>query len=156
MNSSRHWLSKMLLSTAAVLTVGSAQLTFAAPAIPNPCNLITVAEMEQIVGPLKGAAKPGDVASGDVSCEFAPVKGPRWVSLRLHDGDLVSWKRRNGGRNPLSLPELGKDAFANPDFEGSADLYAKKGDFILRVSMPKAADAVDMTKAIAKKALARL
>ena len=37
----------------------------------------------------------------------------------------------------MSLPEFGQDAFVNPDFEGSADLYAKKGPLILRVSMPR-------------------
>ena len=29
----------------------------AAPALPNPCKLITVAEIEQIAGPLKEAPK---------------------------------------------------------------------------------------------------
>ena len=105
---------------------------------------------------MKGAPKAGDIASGDVSCEYTPLKGPRWINIRLHDGELNYWKSRNGGTNPMSLPEFGKDAFVNPDFEGFADLYAKKGNFILRVSMPKAPTAVDMVKAIARKALPRL
>jgi len=127
-----------------------------APTVPNPCSLVTAAEMSEIVGPLKGAPRAGDIAAGDVSCEFTPVKGPSYVSVRLHDGDLAQWKKRNGGATPLALPDLGKDAFANADFEGSADLYAKKGAYILRVTMPKSPTAVDMDKAIAKKALARL
>jgi hypothetical protein len=118
--------------------------------------LITAAELEQIAGPLKGAPKAGDIASGDVSCEYSPVKTATWISLRLHDGELAYWKHRNGGSNPVSLPEFGKDAFVNPDFEGSADLYAKKGNLILRVSMPKGPMAVDTLKAIARKALPRL
>jgi|GEM_PF-1479383 len=145
-----------LFGVAAILGGGSTLVMRAAPAIPDPCKLITQAELEQIAGPLKGAPKAGDIASGDVSCEYKPVKTPSWISIRLHDGELNYWKSRNGGKNPVSLPEFGKDAFVNPDFEGSADLYAKKGNFILRVSMPKGPSAVDMVKAIAKKALPRL
>ena len=50
-------------------------VTEAAPALPDPCKLITVAEFEQIAGPLKGAPRSGDIASGDLSCEYKPVKG---------------------------------------------------------------------------------
>jgi hypothetical protein len=127
-----------------------------APALPDPCALITVTELAQIVGPLKGNPKPGDVKAGDISCEYTPAKEPAWIDIRLHDGELGAWKSRNGGKNPVSLPEFGKDAFVNPDFEGSADLYVKKGTLILSVSMPKGPTAVDSVKAIAKKALSRL
>ena len=126
------------------------------PGVPEPCTLITVTELQAIVGALKGPPKKGDVASGDISCEYATASGPRWISVRLHDGDLAAWKRRNGGASPIALPDLGKDAFANADAEGSADVYAAKGKLVLRVTMPKGPQAVDMDKAIAKKALARL
>jgi hypothetical protein len=141
----------------ALLALGAAGwASAAAPAIPNPCNLVTAAEVAAIVGPLKGAPKPGDIAAGDVSCEFTPASGPKWVSVRLHDGDLAAWKKRNGGPSPQTLSDLGTDAFVNADAEGSADLYAKKGAYILRVTMPKGPSAVEMDKAIAKKALGRL
>lgn len=140
----------------AVVLAAPCVMAHAAPAVPNPCSLITAAEVSAIVGSLKGAPRPGDIAAGDVSCEFTPAKGPSYVSVRLHDGELAQWKKRNGGASPVALPELGKDAFANADFEGSADLYAKKGAYILRVTMPKSPTAVDMDKAIAKKALARM
>jgi hypothetical protein len=144
-----------LFVAATLSTMGLLPIAFAAPP-PNPCKLITVTELTQIVGPLKGAPTPGDFAAGDISCEYAPTKGPRWIDIRLHDGPLSAWKSRNGGSRPVSLPELGKDAFANPDADGSADLYVKKGDFILRVSMPKEPTAVQKLKAIAVKALSRL
>lgn len=152
----RGWSRPLLWGVAAILATGSTLVVRAAPPIPDPCKLITQAELEQIAGPLKGAPKAGDIASGDVSCEYTPVKTPSWISIRLHDGELSYWKRRNGGANPVSLPEFGKDAFVNSDADGSADLYAQKGNFILRVSMPKGPAAVEMVKAIAKKALPRL
>jgi hypothetical protein len=150
------WLGPRLLVCGVAILAGGGATVSAAPAIPDPCKLVTTAEIEQIVGRLKGSPKAGDIASGDVSCEYAPVKGPSWIDIRLHDGDLNAWRQRNGGKNSVSLPEFGKDAFVNPDFEGSADLYARKGSLILRVSMPTGPGAVDMVKTIAKVALPRL
>ena len=152
---SATWPSRFLLCGVAAILAGASTLVRAAPAIPDPCKLITVAELEQIAGPLKGVPKLGDIASGEISCGYAPAK-VRWINISLHDGELGYWRERNGGQNPVSLPEFGKGAFVNSDFEGSADLYAKKGSLILRVSMPKGPTAVDTVKAIAKKALSRL
>jgi hypothetical protein len=150
-----RFLSGMSLCAAAVLLAGVSMLPVeAAPAIPDACKLITAAELEQVAGSLKGTPKPG--GPGEVACEYTPAKGPAWIRVSLADGELNYWRSRNGGKNPVSLPELGGGAFVNPDFEGSADLYAKKGSFILRVSLPKGPTAVDMAKAIAKKALSRL
>lgn len=149
--------STLLWCALATILAGGAPLAAgAAPAIPDPCSLITAAELEPIAGRLKGPPKPGDIAGGEVSCEYAPVKAPTWINISLHDGDLAAWRKRNGGANPIALPEFGKDAFVNPDFEGSADLYAKKGSLILRVTLPKGPGAVEMAKAIAKRALPRL
>ena len=143
-------------AAAVIVSAGFGAAARGAAAVPDPCKLVTVSEVEQIVGALKGSPKPGDAKAGDISCEYAPVKGPAWMEIRLHDGELASWKSRNGGKSPVSLPELGKDAFANPDSEGSADVFAKKGALILRVSMPKGPTAIEQLKAIAQKALSRL
>jgi hypothetical protein len=160
MRSKMHGRSFMRVLSAAGTLLLASPLAFAAgslpPGIPDPCTLVTAAELQAIVGALKGAPKAGDATSGDISCEYAMANGPRWISVRLHDGDLAAWKRRNGGANPIALPDLSKDAFANADAEGSADVYAMKGKLILRVTMPKGPQAVEMDKAIAKKALARM
>ena len=129
---------------------------YAAPAIPDPCKLITVAEVQQIVGPLKGAPEGTDPKSGEISCGYVPSKGFRFVDIALHDGDLSSWKKLNGGKNPVALPEFGNDAFLNPDFNDWVDLYAKKGSVVLRVTMPKGPQSIEAVKAIARKALARM
>ncbi|MEQ1516222.1 MAG: hypothetical protein ABL931_07010 [Usitatibacteraceae bacterium] len=140
----------------AILAGGTTFAAGAAPAIPNPCKLVTQAEMQELVGPLGGAPKATDPSSGEITCSFTPAKGPSFVDISLHDGDIAAWKKRHGGKNPSALPEFGSGAFVNPDFEGYADLYAKKGNLILRVTMPKSPKAVDIVKAIATKALPRL
>jgi len=142
-----------LRAAAAGLVVGAA---CAAPAPPDPCKLVTVAEMQQIMGPLTGPPTGTDPKSGEISCSYSPAKGPSFVEVTLHDGDLASWKKRNGGKNPVAVPEFGADAFINPDFQDWADLYAKKGALVLRVTMPKGAQSMEAVKAIARKALARL
>ena len=142
------------LLAAASLCLASA--AHAAPALPDPCKLITDAEMQQIVGPLKGAPKGTDPKSGEISCGYAPSKGPSFVEITLHDGDLAAWKKLNGGTSPMALPEFGGDAFVNPDFHDWADLYAKKGNVVLRVTMPRAPQTLEAVKAVARKALARL
>jgi hypothetical protein len=141
---------------AALCGIALAPVALAAPAVPDPCKLVTASELAQIVGPLKGSPKPGDIAAGDVSCAYTPAAGPAWIEIRLQDGPLSYWRSRNGGSQAVSLPELGKDAFATPDADGSAALYVKKGDIVLRVSLPREPSAIDKLKAIALKALPRL
>ena len=141
----------LLRGAVAILAGASTQVGIAAPAVPDACKLVTVAEVEQVVGPLKGKPKPG--GPGEASCEFTPVKGPAWIKISLAEGDLAYWKRRNGGPKPVSAPEFGNDAFVNPDSEGSVELFVKKGNLVMRISGPKGTT-VDMIKAIAKKAMA--
>jgi hypothetical protein len=143
----------ILLAVASLRLAAPAQ---AAPPIPDPCKLVTVAEMQQIVGPLQRAPEGTNPKSGEISCGYAPSKGPSFVDIALHDGDLAAWKKRNGGKNPVALPEFGSDAFLNPDSNDWADLYAKKGTLVLRVTMPKGPQSVEAVKAIARKALARM
>ena len=128
---------------------------FAAPP-PNPCRLATVAEIEQIVGSLKGAPRATDPKSGEITCTYEPAKGPSFIDITLHEGDIVALKRQNGGKNPSAAPEFGADAFTTPDFQDFAEVYAKKGAWILRVSVPKGPQAVELVKSIARKALPRL
>ena len=92
-----------------------------------------------------------------MSCESSPVNGPTWIDVRLHEGELgYYWRKRNGGDKPVPLPEFGQDAFLNPSADDTVDLFAKKGDIVLRVSMPTGPKAEEMVKAIARKALGRL
>jgi len=149
-----HSLSPLCVAIA--VAGGSLLAAGANAAIPDPCKLITVTEMQQIVGPLSGAPRASDPATGQVTCSYEPAKGPSYIDINLHDGELSAWKSRNGGKNPVSLPEFGKDSFVNPDSDGSTELFAKKGNLILHVSLPSGPTAVATAKAIAKKALTRL
>jgi len=64
----------LLLTPAAAFAAGGLP-----PGVPDPCTLVTAAELQAIVGGLKGAPKPGDAGAGDISCEYASASGPRWI-----------------------------------------------------------------------------
>jgi len=154
MSASRYELVRHLHpAIAAVLSAGLAFLAWAAPAPPNPCKLATVAEIEQILGKLK---EPPKVTDEGATCTYAPAKGQGFLDVTLHDADLAALKKRNGGKNAVAVPEFGSGAFVTPDFENFAELYAKKGNLVLRVSVPKGPEAVEVVKAVARKALPRL
>ncbi|MEP6873872.1 MAG: hypothetical protein ABI887_05870 [Burkholderiales bacterium] len=109
-----------------------------------------------VVGALDAKPKATDPATGEVSCSFTPKNGPSFVEISLHDGQLTEWRQRNGGKSAVPVPEFGADAFVIPDFEGWADLYVRKGSLIVRVTIPKGPTSIEMTKAVARKALMRL
>ncbi|MCC6431208.1 MAG: hypothetical protein IT354_09880 [Gemmatimonadaceae bacterium] len=146
----------MLVASVALVLSGDVVTATASIVPPDVCKLITVAELQSIVGVLSGAPRAGDAANGDVSCEWTPAKGVRWLSISLHDGELTTWRKRNGGTQSVLLPEFGKDAFLNPDADGSVDLFVKKGVYVMRVGLPTGGTAVETAKAVARKALVRL
>jgi len=140
-----------------VLTAASAMVTNALAAAPDPCKLITLAEIEQIVGPLTEAPRATDPESGENTCTFSPATGPSFVDVSLEENaDLAAWKLRQDGENIVDLTEFGDGAFANSDFHDFAEVYVQKGSLILRVSVPKGPEAVETVKAITRKALPRL
>lgn len=148
--------TSVFLSSALIFAAGWSIATAADSSIPDPCTLITVEEMQQIVGPLDGAPSATDPASGEITCTYTPKSGPSFIDISLHDGDLAALKQSPSNKDAVSLPEFGNDAFVNPNAYEYTDLYAKKGLLILQVSLPMGPEAVATAKAIAAKALARL
>jgi len=146
-----------LLFMASILAAGSFITAAADPVVPDPCKLITVEEMQQIVGPLDGAPFAPDPASGEISCSYSPKTGPSFVEIALHEGDLAFLRKSSTSKDAVSLPEFGKDAFLVPkEHELFTSLYAKKGSLILVVSAPMGPDAAATVKAVAAKAFGRL
>lgn len=149
--------SSVLLGAMTAVVVGIAwPLAQAGAPTPNPCSLVTVAEMQQIVGPLSESPRATDPASGEISCSFSPAKGPSFIDVSLHEGDLATLRSSASYKNAQPLPEFGKDAFVSPNFHEYADLYAKRGNLIVRVTLPMGPKSVDTAKSIARKALARM
>jgi hypothetical protein len=154
---------RRLLALGLGLWLASASVDAAAAAadLPDPGKLITVAELEAIVGKIKAGPKPVDATlEGAVASEFTLASNDDWVTLTLYPADRADFDdaiRRLRGPGTVPLPELGKDAFVNPSSaDVAADLYVRKGSILLEVSIAKGDGAVEKLKAIAKIALARL
>jgi len=85
------------------------------------------------------------------------AKDSSWLMINLHESNFDLMRKSIGGKSPVPVPELAKDAFLNESYEDfSAELFVKKGELTLRVSMPKGPSAAGKIKAIAKRALPRL
>jgi hypothetical protein len=140
-----------------ILCAGVSCSAGAGPTAPDPCTLVTVSELEEIVGKIKEGPKSGDQKSGDLSCLYVTANHSAWIEIRLHEGDFELMKKSFGGKAPAAVPDLGKDSFLNENYqEFSAELFTKKGTLALRVSMAKGPAAREKLTAIAKKALLRL
>ncbi len=116
---------------------------------------MTVAEFRAHCRASQGTCTSGDITSGDLSCEYKASKTPAWVSIGYREANSVTGKTGTAAPIPCCSPNLAKDAFFTPDFEGLASLYAKQGRFVLRVTTPQEATAVHTLKAVARKALPR-
>jgi hypothetical protein len=157
MSSSTYRSLHLCTCLAAALAAGLSLTAKADPARPDPCKLITVAEIQQIVGPLAGAPQASAPGPGVFTCTYTPAKGPSYIDINVLEGDLAAMRSSHTYKdNAVSLPEFGKDAFANSNTDNSANLCARKGNHILQVMLPTAPAALDTAKAIAKKALVRL
>ncbi len=158
MKSSYHCLfTRSFRGPIAALVLASALAAHAFGATPDPCKLVTVDEIEQIVGPLHEAPSTTDPESGENTCNYWFGDGSSGVSVSLEENrDLSDWKMRSGGESPVELPEFGDGAFLNPDYHGMAEVYVQKGSLTLWVMMNTGPEAVETVKAITRKALPRL
>jgi len=157
MKSSNLRSSSILPCLAAILASCTALSAHAAPpALPDPCKLVTLEELAKITGPVNGPTPDEHTDGGIYTCEYTVVSTGKWITIRLHDGARGPVTAPSGGQPSVPLPEFGKNAFLIPNFHDSVDLYADKRGINLSVSMPTSATSVEMVKAIARKALARL
>ena len=120
---------------------------------PDPCTLVTTAELEQILGRLQDGPKAAD-NPGEISCSYGVATDSSTLDIMLHQGDFAALKKSFAGKT-TPVREFGKEAFmASQDF--SAEVFVRKGNFVLRVALSKSPNAMEKVKEITRKALARL
>ena len=156
MNSSALRSLNSFLRATGVFAGGALLFVQAEAAVPNPCSLVTAAEMQAIVGKLSGTPRATDPASerspvpSNPSTARASSTFPCTTGTSRHGRPVTAARRRCHCRN---LAPMLSPIRATNDW---VDLYAKKGAVILRVTLPTGPKSMDMAKAIAKKALSRL
>jgi hypothetical protein len=142
----------------AILACAMTARVIAASELPDPSKLVTKAELEAIAGKIVAGPQSIDIG-GAPACSFTLENKSTVELMVLPDAPArrAFARRKFGGAGVVELPELGKDAFANPSAsDDTAKLYVAKNGVLLNVSMPPGKEAVEKLKAIAKKALARL
>lgn len=149
-----HWRVGMLFAVSAVaLHSLLAMPTLAAP--PEPCSLLTTAEVEQVVGKLKAA--PTTDKEGDASwCNYEFASGKDALEVWVFPSEAIG-RGRKISKNPMTVKGLGDDAFMDRGMHGLkyVNLYIKKGDTTINLSIQETAGDEDKVKALAQKALRR-
>ncbi len=121
----------------------------------DPCTLITKAEAEQIIGKIKDNPVSSRVERV-IICEFTFVDEKNALELWIFPAEgLDRAKKLIKNLSPVS--GLGQEAYMtrNADIP-YIELYTKKGNVTLKVSMKETPGVEEKVKLLAKKALSRL
>ena len=139
-----------------VVSLSLSLVAMAAPPAVDPCKLLTPAEVEQVVGKLKGAPASETLGHG-VRCgyDFADEKNEFeiWTSA-------ASWSKalHKDAKQPVMASGLGDEAFmdrgkVDPE---DVDLYIRKGTTLIVLMTRKGPGDEEKLKTLGRKAVGRL
>jgi hypothetical protein len=130
---SHHPVMKTFLSGTVLTIVGLLGPFPAAGAEPDPCAVVTKAEVEKMIGELKEAPKPDTGLQKEKTCDYTTMSGS-WLKVSLYTSER--WGLQKGivsEMNPTEITGLGEEAFSVK--RGSTcEIYVRKGKLILEVS----------------------
>jgi hypothetical protein len=125
------------------------------PAV-DVCTLVTVAEVEQIVGQLKTPPRLMQDAQAR-NCDYAFVNTQEALELWVFPGEALERAKKLMQRHRVPLTGFGAEAFLYRDAAlGYLELWLKKGETVLQVALKTSSADEEKVKAIAQKALSRL
>lgn len=154
----RRALCKGLVSFAVgyvVATHGAPVGAGAPPPAPDPCGVVTKAEVEQVVGRLKGTPRPQKEGAASY-CVYEFANGKDAFEVWVFPADAID-RGRKQAKKPTAIKGLGEDAFMNRGAFGLdyVDLYIKKGAVTVKLALQYTAGDEDKLKALGQKAVAR-
>src|SRR6266513_3278116 len=134
------------------LFAAAAPLLSAAEEAPDPCSLLTPAQLEATFGKLKGTAKPYVGLQKEKECHYQNEEGNSLV-LRIYSADRWALQKgTNSENNPAALSNLGEEAFLVKKGTDK-EIYIRKKAWILEID--GSADS-EKLKALASLAAGRL
>lgn len=121
-----------------------------------PCSLLTNAEVEQIVGKLKGPPK-AEKEGNAFWCNYEFANGKDALEVWAFPADALQ-RARGKSKQPVAVKGLGDEAFMDRGALGLnyLDFYVKKGATTIKVSLKESAADEDKVKALGQKAVGRL
>lgn len=145
------WIISVLATVAACMTFSSISLAES----PAPCSLLTIAEVEQVVGTLKGA--PTADKEGAASwCNYEFANGKDALEVWVFPAEAIG-RGRKVSKNPVTVKGFGDDAFMDRGMHGLnyVNLFVKKGGTTVKLALKESAGDENKLKALAQKALGR-
>lgn len=130
-------------------------LRAAAPTV-DACTLVTVAEVEQIVGKLK---LPPRLVRDEhtLRCDYVLEQPGEAMEIWVFPGEALERARQHAQGQAVPLTGFGSGAFLHRDTAlGYLDLWLKKGDIVLQVTLKAISGDEQKVKAIAQQVLGRL
>jgi len=137
----------------ALFGVFMASPSLAAPA--DPCSLLTAAEIEQVVGKLKGT--PTSDKEGLASwCDYQFANGNLAMEVWVFPADAID-RGRKASKKPILLKGLGEDAFMDRGMHGLdyVNVFVNKGAMTIELALKETAGDEDKLMSLAKKAVRR-
>jgi len=149
----RRWVFALVCSVTLVAIGSTSQ---AAPPAIDPCTLVTPAEVEQVIGKLKGAPTSETLGDG-VRCGYNFADENNELEIWASGG---SWSKllHKDAKQPVMVKGLGDEAFmdrgkSDPE---AVDLYIRKGATLIVLMTRKAPGDEEKLKTLGKKAVGRL
>jgi hypothetical protein len=124
-------------------------------AAPEPCSLLTTAEVEQVVGTLKGAPKADNEGAASW-CNYEFANGKDLMEVWVFPAEAIE-RGRKVSKKPVVIKGLGDEAFMDRGMHGInyVNLFVKKGGTTVKLSIQETHGDEEKLKALAKKALNR-
>jgi hypothetical protein len=134
---------------------GAIMATPSLAAPPEPCSVLTTAEVEQVIGELKGAPK-ADKEGAASWCNYGLANGKDAMEVWVLPPDAIE-RARKKAKKPVAVKGLGDDAMMDRGAFGLdyVDLYIKKGGTTVKLSLKETAGDEDKLKALGQKAVGR-
>ena len=132
----------------AAVLVSLASFSFAQTAEPDPCAIISKAEVTKILGEIKEGPKSKEGLMKEKQCEWTNMSGS-WLSVGVLSADKWGLKKM-GANKPVDVQAMGEEAYS--DKRGTdAELYVRKGKLMLEVRTSSGAEVAKKTAEIALK-----
>lgn len=149
-----RWIGRLVLC--AIPVMGVSLPSGAAPPGLDPCTLLTTAEVEQVIGKLKGAPK-GNTLADAKSCTYEFTNGRDEFEIWIGPGDAFA-RMRKDAKKPVPVGGFGEEAFMDRgrlDL-GSLELTMRKGTVLAQLSIREGAGDEAKLRSLAQKAVGRM
>jgi hypothetical protein len=142
-----------------MLTVATGSLAPSAPVLtppPDPCAVVTVAEVEKTISRLKGVPK-SDQEGAATWCDYQFANGTDAFEVWVFPADGID-RGRKKSKKPIAIKGLGDDAFLDRGMDGLTylNLFIKKGNTTVQLSIKEGPGDEGKLRSLGEKAVGRL